>query len=89
MAQARVVTDVREQCAVMGDLHHALRARAMTEADVHAELGELIAGRRPGRIAADEIMIFDGCGLGIQDAAAAGRVYERAREREMGTRAGL
>jgi ornithine cyclodeaminase/alanine dehydrogenase-like protein (mu-crystallin family) len=89
MARARVVTDVREQCAVMGDLHHALRARAMTEADVHAELGELVAGRRPGRAAADEIMIFDGCGLGIQDAAAAGRAYERARERDIGTRAGL
>ncbi|TMJ05394.1 MAG: ornithine cyclodeaminase family protein [Alphaproteobacteria bacterium] len=89
MAQARVVTDVREQCAVMGDLHHALRARTMTQADVHAELGELVAGRRPGRAAADDIMIFDGCGLGIQDAAAAGRAYERARERGVGVRIGL
>jgi ornithine cyclodeaminase/alanine dehydrogenase-like protein (mu-crystallin family) len=89
MAHARVITDVRAQCAVMGDLHHALRASAMTEADVHAELGEFVAGRRPGRTSADEIMIFDGCGLGIQDAAAAGRAYERARERDIGTRAGL
>jgi ornithine cyclodeaminase/alanine dehydrogenase-like protein (mu-crystallin family) len=38
MARARVVADVRAQCAVMGDLHHAIRAGAMTEADVHAKL---------------------------------------------------
>lgn len=89
MAHARVVTDVSAQCAVMGDLHHALRAGAMTEADVHAELGELVVGRRPGRTADEEIMIFDGCGLGIQDAAAAGRAYERARERDVGMRIAL
>ena len=34
-------------------------------------------------------MIFDGCGLGIQDAAAAGRAYERARERDVGMRIAL
>ena len=86
MAHARVVTDVRAQCAVMGDLHYALHAGTMTETDVHAELGELVAGRRLGRASADDIMIFDGCGLGIQDAAAAGRAYERARERDTGAR---
>jgi len=89
MARARVVTDVRAQCAVIGDLHHALVAGTMSEADVHAELGELVAGRRAGRTSADDIMIFDGCGLGIQDAAAAGRVYERARERDTGARVAL
>jgi alanine dehydrogenase len=89
MARGRVVADVRAQCAVMGDLHHALRAGAMTEADVHAELGQLVAGRRPGRTSADEVMIFDGCGLGIQDAAAAGRAYQRARERGVGARISL
>jgi ornithine cyclodeaminase/alanine dehydrogenase-like protein (mu-crystallin family) len=89
MARARVVADVRAQCAAMGDLHHAIRAGAMTEAQVHAELGELVAGRRPGRTSADDIMIFDGCGVGIQDVAAAGRAYERARARNIGVRIAL
>ena len=89
MARARVVADVRMQCAAMGDLHHAIRAGAMTEADVHAELGELVTGRRPGRARPDEIMIFDGCGLGIQDAAASARAYELARDRNFGTRIAL
>ena len=89
MAQARVVADVRAQCMVMGDLHQAIRAGAMTEAQVHAELGELVTGRRPGRGSSDDIMIFDGCGVGIQDVAAAGRAYELARERNIGVRIAL
>src|SRR5687767_4019410 len=45
MARARVVTDLTEQCSYMGDLHHAVGAGAMQAADVHAELGELVAGQ--------------------------------------------
>ena len=89
MGRARVVTDVSAQCGVMGDLHHAIRAGAMTETDVHAELGELVMGRRAGRTRADDIMIFDGCGVGIQDAAAAARAFELARGRGVGVRMSL
>jgi ornithine cyclodeaminase/alanine dehydrogenase-like protein (mu-crystallin family) len=89
MRHARIVTDVTAQCAVMGDLHHAIGAGAMSEADVHAELGELVTGRRAGRTSADNIMIFDGCGLGIQDVAAAGRAYELARKARVGARISL
>jgi alanine dehydrogenase len=89
MRRARVVTDVTAQCAVMGDLHHAIRAAAMAQADVHAELGELVTGRRAGRTRPEDIMIFDGCGLGIQDVAAAARAYELARERRVGLRISL
>lgn len=89
MSHARVVTDIRAQCAVMGDLHHAMLAGAMTEADVHAELGEIVAGRRPGRTSPEEITIFDGSGVGIQDVAAAARAYELARDRHVGARFAL
>jgi alanine dehydrogenase len=88
MKSARVVTDVRALAAVMGDLHHAIRAGTMTEADVYADIGELVGGRS-GRTSADEITIFDGCGVGIQDVAAAGRAYELARERGVGARISL
>jgi alanine dehydrogenase len=89
MATAHVVTDVTAQCAVMGDLHHAIRAGAMREVDVHAELGDLVSGRKPGRTTPDEITIFDGCGLGIQDVAASARAYELARLRDAGARISL
>jgi ornithine cyclodeaminase/alanine dehydrogenase len=89
MAKACVVTDVTAQCAVMGDLHHAIRAGTMRAADIHAELGELVGGRKPGRVTADEIMIFDGCGVGIQDVAASVRAYEIACEQQAGARISL
>lgn len=84
MARARVVTDVTEQCRHMGDLNHAIRAGAMQITDVHAELGELVAGRKRGRTESHEITLFDGCGVGIQDVAASARAYALARERNAG-----
>jgi alanine dehydrogenase len=84
MARARVVTDVTAQCSAMGDLNHAIRAGTMTQADVHAELGELVAGLKTGRSSADEITIFDASGVGIQDVAAATYAYDRAREQGAG-----
>ena len=89
MMRARVVTDLTEQCSYMGDLHHALEAGTMRASDVHAELGELVAGRKPGRTQADEITLFDGSGVGIQDVAASARAYQRARERGAGFRISL
>ncbi len=78
LAASRVVVDVLEQAATMGDLHHALRAGVMTRADVHAELGEVVAGRKPGRCSAEETIVFDSTGMALQDVAAAAAVYERA-----------
>ena len=51
----------------------------MTRADVHAELGEVVAGRKPGRTSTDEVIIFDSTGTALQDVAAAAVVYEKAR----------
>jgi ornithine cyclodeaminase/alanine dehydrogenase-like protein (mu-crystallin family) len=84
MANATVVVDVLEQASFMGDLHHAIAAGAMTAADVHAELGALVTGDKPGRREAEEITIFDSIGTGIQDVAAASRAYELARDRGVG-----
>jgi alanine dehydrogenase len=79
MARARVVVDDRAACAAGGDLHHALAAGAMTLADVHADLAEIVTGARPGRAAADEVFLFDSTGLALEDAAAAQLVLHRAR----------
>jgi ornithine cyclodeaminase/alanine dehydrogenase len=86
MARAIVVTDILAQCATMGDLHHAISAGRMTPEAVHAELGDLVVGRRRGRSDAGEITIFDSSGTGIQDVAAAARAFERACDRGIGTR---
>jgi alanine dehydrogenase len=78
MTRARVITDLTEQCSYMGDLHHEIRAGTMQAADVHAELGQLVAGLKPGRTESHEITLFDGSGVGIQDVAASARAYQLA-----------
>lgn len=61
-----------------GDLHHALKAGTVSMAGVHGELGEVVAGMKPGRTSEDEIIIFDSTGMALQDVAAAALVYEKA-----------
>ena len=86
MAEAKVVTDLTAQAAAIGDLHHAISAKVMTEDRVHAELGEVAAGKKPGRTRDDEITIFDSTGTGLQDVAAAIATYREALDAQAGTR---
>lgn len=58
----------------------------MTREDVHAELGEVISGKKPGRTSDDQIVIFDSTGTGLQDVAAAIAVYRQALDTQAGTR---
>ena len=85
LAESTLVTDLTEQAAAIGDLHHAIVGGTMSRGDVHAELGEVVAGRKPGRRDADEITVFDSTGTGLQDVAAAIAVYRRASEEGAGT----
>jgi len=75
---SKLVVDLLEQCATIGELHHALDEKLMTKDQVHAELGEIIAERKPGRISSDEVIVFDSTGTALQDVASAAIVYERA-----------
>lgn len=85
MANATIVVDVLAQCAVMGDLHHAIAAGLVTLADVHAELGDLVLARKPGRTSPDEITVFDSTGFAVQDAASAAWIYQRAMASNIGS----
>jgi alanine dehydrogenase len=74
----KIVVDILEQCATIGDLHHALGKGLLAKSNVYAELGEIVAGKKAGRTSREEITIFDSTGMALQDAAAAALVYERA-----------
>lgn len=78
VASSTLVVDVLEQCPEIGELQHALAAGLMTRSQVHAELADVVAGRRPGRTRDDEIIVFDSTGTALQDVAAAIVVYEKA-----------
>lgn len=75
-----VVTDRRSQCARLGELQHALAAGLMTEDEVYANLGEVVAGVRHGRTDDEQITIADLTGVGFQDTAIASAAFERLRK---------
>jgi len=84
LAQCRVVPDILEQAAKVGDLHHAIAAGALTRDDIHGELADVICGRIPGRQNEDEVLIFDSTGTALQDVVAASVALSRAVERGLG-----
>ena len=85
MAAAAVVCDSLDQCAEIGDLRHAVAQGAMRREDARAELGAVVAGKAPGRVSPDEIVVFDSTGTAIQDVAAAALAYRNALAADLGT----
>lgn len=72
------VADRLSQTRVLGELHHAIAAGLVHAEDDFAELGQVIAGQRPGRTAPEQITLCDLTGTGAQDTAIASLVYQRA-----------
>jgi len=84
LAASTIVADSVAQCAAMGDLHHALAVGAVTLGDVHAELSDVVIGRKSGRTSPDEIVVFDSTGFAVEDAASAACIYQRALAKNIG-----
>lgn len=73
-----VVVDRLAQCAAFGELKPALDAGMLTLGRVHAQLGEIVAGRKPGRTSDAQITIADLTGVGFQDTAIAAAAVARS-----------
>jgi alanine dehydrogenase len=84
LLDAKVVVDDWEQACASGEVNVPLEHHEMTRDRIHAALGEIVAGDKPGRESPDEITVFDSTGLAVQDVALARVLYERARERGVG-----
>ena len=83
---ARIVVDQREAClAEAGDLVIPLAQGLITPDHLHAEIGEIAAGRKTGRGSDTEITLFKSVGNAIQDAAVASQALERARALGLGS----
>lgn len=77
--RSKVVADSREACLKeAGDFMIPLEEGAITEDCFHAELAEVVAGKKPGRGSDTEITVFKSNGLAIQDVATAKLVYDKA-----------
>ena len=82
---AKVVNDSVSQCVSRGETRNALVAGVITEKDIYGEIGEILAGKKAGRESEEEITIFDTTGMGIQDNVTAVKVYEIAKEKNLGS----
>jgi ornithine cyclodeaminase len=67
------------------ELHAAIAAGAVSPDHIHAEIGELVAGDRPGRSDDNQLTLYKSAGVAVQDAAAAALVLEAARAAGVGS----
>jgi alanine dehydrogenase len=80
VARALLVVDSRDAAlAETGDLIHPIRQGLIGPEHIHAELGELVLGRKTGRRSAEQITLFKAVGVAVQDAVAARLALEHAR----------
>ncbi|UWQ60695.1 ornithine cyclodeaminase family protein (plasmid) [Leisingera caerulea] len=80
LVKADVFTDEVAQSISIGEAQHAVTQGLIQEADV-AQIGAVINGTNPGRTSDDQITLFDGTGVGLQDLAVAASVVDVAVEK--------
>lgn len=85
--RARIVVDSREaSMGEAGDLLLPIKQGIITQEHIYAELGEVVAGTKPGRTSEEEITLFKSVGIAVQDAAAASAVLTKAESLNLGSR---
>ncbi|MHA7772769.1 cyclodeaminase [Roseibium sp. M-1] len=80
-----LVCDRISQCEKLGELRSALEGGALKDASTVRELGDVIAGKAPGRSTNAEITVCDLTGTGVQDTAIATYALGKARQANAGT----
>ena len=83
VARASVFTDEVAQSIAIGEAQHAVKA-GLVDATAITPIGDVLVGNHPGRRSSEEITLFDGTGVGLQDLAVAARAVEQARQRGLG-----
>ncbi|EYD74263.1 Ornithine cyclodeaminase [Rubellimicrobium mesophilum DSM 19309] len=84
VARASVFTDEVAQAVTIGECQHAVALGLKGEADI-VPLGAVINGDHPGRASEEEVTLFDGTGVGLQDLAVASRVVDLAVQKGLAT----
>ncbi len=87
--KALVVVETRDAALAPGpsgsnDLKWPIRDGLITEDHIHAEIGELVSGAKPGRTSAEQITLYKSVGVAVQDAVAAHLVLEAAEKQGVG-----
>lgn len=86
LGRAKVIADRLSQCLTQGEIHHAVAAGVLHPDAIHAQLGEIVIGRKAGRESDEEITVADLTGVGVLDAAMANFVALAASEEGSGAK---
>jgi alanine dehydrogenase len=89
LREATVVVDDVEQAIHGGELNVPIRRRQYRASQIHATLGDVLIGRRPGRRVRGDVTVFDSTGLAVHDVALAHEAVRRARRQGLGRRVAL
>jgi alanine dehydrogenase len=84
LKRAKVIVDDWEQASHSGEINVPLSKGLLKQNDVYADIGGIVAGKKPGRTSREEITVFDSTGLAVHDIATAWRVYQKAQEEGKG-----
>ena len=85
VTRSRFMTDYRPAAlAAAGELLDAIKAGVVTEDHIVAEIGEVAAGRIPGRTSDTDITVYKSLGVAAQDLAAGYYLYEQAVQKGFG-----
>jgi len=84
LKRAKIVVDDWEQASHSGEINVPLSQGIIKRESVWAEIGEIVAGLKPGRERRDEITIFTSTGLAVQDAVTAKIAYDKAIKKGIG-----
>lgn len=81
VAGSALFVDEAAQAITIGEFQHAYSAGLITAESFHGSLGQVVAGLRDGRRTAEEVTIFDGTGVALQDLVVADLAVRLAKER--------
>ena len=85
VARAKVVVDSRlASLAEAGDLIRPMQQGLITADSIHGEIGEVAAGKIPGRQSSNEVTFFKSVGVAVQDVSVAQRILRKAVESNLG-----
>lgn len=68
-----------------GETWHPLNKNIITKVDIYGEIGEILLDKKPGRENDEEKTIFDSTGMAIQDNTTSYKIYQNAKENNVGT----
>lgn len=86
---ARVYVDDINQAVDVGETEIPIKKEIITEADIIAEIGDVITGKSQGRISDDDITVYDTTGIALQDLLTSKLVLDIAEEKGLGVEVDL